>query len=201
MPGSYATAGSPVMVVVADSDLWIEANFKETELTHVRPGQPATVELDTYPDTECTGTVDSIAQATGAEFAVLPAQNAIGQLGQGGAAHAGAHRRHVPGRRSPLRVGMSTDGRGRHRPQPARSAPSRGLAGLRPVERAGRCAAAAGDERRRARRPVTVRIARLITVAIMLATIMQALDTTIANVALPTMQGSCRRRRTGSPGC
>jgi membrane fusion protein (multidrug efflux system) len=78
VPGSYATAGTPVMVVVADTDLWIEANFKETELTRVRPGQAVTVRIDTYPDTECTGHVASIAQATGAEFAVLPPQNASG---------------------------------------------------------------------------------------------------------------------------
>ncbi len=78
VPGSYATAGVPVMVVVADSDLWVEANFKETELTLVRPGQEALVKVDTYPDAECTGKVASIAQATGAEFAVLPPQNASG---------------------------------------------------------------------------------------------------------------------------
>ena len=78
VPGSYATAGSPVMVVVADTDLWIEANFKETELTRVRPGQKAVIHVDTYPDAQCTGTVQSISQATGAEFAVLPPQNASG---------------------------------------------------------------------------------------------------------------------------
>lgn len=78
VPGSYATAGVPIMVVVADTDLWIEANFKETELTLVRPGQAATIRVDTYPDAECTGKVASIAQATGAEFAVLPPQNASG---------------------------------------------------------------------------------------------------------------------------
>jgi len=78
VPGSYATAGVPVMVVVADTDLWIEANFKETELTLVRPGQKAIIFVDTYPDAQCTGTVASIAQATGAEFAVLPPQNASG---------------------------------------------------------------------------------------------------------------------------
>lgn len=78
IPGNYATAGTPVIVVVADTDLWVEANFKETELTRVRPGQPVTVRVDTYPDMECTGKVTSIAQATGAEFAVLPPQNASG---------------------------------------------------------------------------------------------------------------------------
>jgi membrane fusion protein (multidrug efflux system) len=78
VPGSYATAGVPIMVVVADTDLWVEANFKETELTLVRPGQQAVVKVDTYPDAECRGSVLSIAQATGAEFAVLPPQNASG---------------------------------------------------------------------------------------------------------------------------
>ena len=78
VPGSYATAGIPIMAVVADTELWIEANFKETELTLVRPGQSATISVDTYPDAQCKGTVTSIAQATGAEFAVLPPQNATG---------------------------------------------------------------------------------------------------------------------------
>jgi len=78
VPGSYATAGVPIMAVVADTDLWIEANFKETELTLVRPGQPATFHVDTYPGIAWRATVASIAQATGAEFSILPAQNATG---------------------------------------------------------------------------------------------------------------------------
>ena len=78
VPGSYATAGQPAIVVVADTDLWIEANFKETELTRVRVGQPVTITIDTYPDMKCTGKVTSLAQSTGAEFAVLPPQNATG---------------------------------------------------------------------------------------------------------------------------
>lgn len=78
VPGSYATTGAPSIVVVADRDLWVEANFKETELTRVRPGQPATLRIDAYPDARCRGEVASIAQATGAEFAVLPPQNASG---------------------------------------------------------------------------------------------------------------------------
>ena len=108
VPGSYATAGVPAMVVVADTDLWIEANFKETELTLVRPGQTAIVKVDTYPDAECTGRVASIAQATGAEFAVLPPQNASGNWVK--------VVQRIPVRISvacregdpPLRVGMST---------------------------------------------------------------------------------------------
>ncbi|MGH6816584.1 MAG: HlyD family secretion protein, partial [Hyphomicrobiaceae bacterium] len=57
---------------------WIEANFKETELTHVRPGHSATVVLDIYPDIVWTAEVESISPATGAEFALLPPQNASG---------------------------------------------------------------------------------------------------------------------------
>jgi len=108
VPGSYATAGVPVMVVVADTDLWIEANYKETELTRVRPGQKAVIHIDTYPDSQCSGVVTSIAQATGAEFAVLPPQNASGNWVK--------VVQRIPVRVSvtcregdpPLRVGMST---------------------------------------------------------------------------------------------
>ena len=108
VPGSYATAGVPIMVIVADTDLWIEANFKETELTLVRPGQEAIIKVDTYPDAECTGKVASIAQATGAEFAVLPPQNASGNwvkvVQRIPVRIAVACREGDP----PLRVGMST---------------------------------------------------------------------------------------------
>jgi len=108
VPGSYATAGVPVMIVVADSDLWIEANFKETELTRVRSGQKVLIHVDTYPEAECHGTVSSISQSTGAEFAVLPPQNASGNWVK--------VVQRIPVRLSvacregdpPLRVGMST---------------------------------------------------------------------------------------------
>jgi membrane fusion protein (multidrug efflux system) len=78
MVGRYVTPGGPAMSVVADHDIWIEANYKETELTHVEPGQPVVVHVDTYPDREWRGSVESISQATGAEFSVIPAQNASG---------------------------------------------------------------------------------------------------------------------------
>jgi membrane fusion protein (multidrug efflux system) len=76
--GQYVAAGNPLMSVVADSETWIEANFMETDLTNVRPGQPTTVRIDSYPGREWTGHVLSISQATGAEFSVLPPQNASG---------------------------------------------------------------------------------------------------------------------------
>lgn len=76
--GQYVQPGSPVMSIVADSNVWIEANFKETDLTHVEPGQAVDVRVDTYPDRHWRGKVASISQATGAEFSVIPAQNATG---------------------------------------------------------------------------------------------------------------------------
>ncbi|MFI5000741.1 MAG: HlyD family secretion protein [Reyranellales bacterium] len=108
VPGSYAVTGVPSIAVVADTDLWIEANFKETELTRVRIGQPVTITVDTFPDMHCTGKVTSLAQSTGAEFAVLPPQNATGNWVK--------VVQRIPVRSSvickegdpPLRVGMST---------------------------------------------------------------------------------------------
>jgi membrane fusion protein (multidrug efflux system) len=76
--GSYVQPGTPVMTIVADSGMWIEANFKETDLTHVATGQPVDIRIDTYPDRHWRGRVESISQATGAEFAVIPSQNATG---------------------------------------------------------------------------------------------------------------------------
>ena len=76
--GTYVERGAPVMSLVADSAVWVEANFKETQLTHLRPGQSATIEVDTYPGRKWHGRVQSISEATGSEFAVLPAQNATG---------------------------------------------------------------------------------------------------------------------------
>jgi len=77
-PGKYVAPGTPVMALVADSSFWVEANLKETELTHVQPGQDVTIHVDTYPDFTFTGSVTSISPATGSEFSVIPAQNASG---------------------------------------------------------------------------------------------------------------------------
>ena len=76
--GDRVEAGRPAFAIVTDGGVYVEANFKETDLEWVRPGQSATVEIDTYPGREWTGKVASIAQATGSEFAVLPPQNASG---------------------------------------------------------------------------------------------------------------------------
>lgn len=77
-PGEYVSAGSVVFSLVGTEDVWVQANYKETELTYVKVGQRATVHVDTYPDVEFTGQVVSISPATGAEFAILPPQNATG---------------------------------------------------------------------------------------------------------------------------
>ncbi|MBI1773791.1 MAG: HlyD family secretion protein [Proteobacteria bacterium] len=77
-PGDYVKAGTPVFSLVALDRVWIEANMKETDLTYVRAGQRATINVDTYPDLAWTARVDSVSAATGAEFSVLPAQNATG---------------------------------------------------------------------------------------------------------------------------
>ena len=76
--GQYIRAGEPVMAIVADKGMWIEANYKETELTYVRPGQDVRIWVDTYPDQEWHGTVASLSQASGAEFSLLPPQNSTG---------------------------------------------------------------------------------------------------------------------------
>lgn len=76
--GAYASEGTPVVSVVANHQPWIEANFKETDLTWIRPGQSVAIKVDSYPGKTWHGYVKSIAQATGAEFSVLPPQNASG---------------------------------------------------------------------------------------------------------------------------
>ncbi|WP_416306602.1 HlyD family secretion protein [Neptunicella sp. SCSIO 80796] len=77
-PGQYLVAGQTSMTLIVNNNLWVEANFTETGLTHVKPGQPVTIKIDTYPDAEWTGTVESLSPATSAEFSVIPAQNATG---------------------------------------------------------------------------------------------------------------------------
>lgn len=77
-PGDHVKVASPLLAIVAATRPWVEANFKETELTHVRPGQTATVVLDIYPELTWQAEIVSISPATGAEFALLPPQNASG---------------------------------------------------------------------------------------------------------------------------
>lgn len=76
--GERVERGVPVFSLIEDRTIWIEANFKETQLTHMREGQSASVIADAYPQTEWSARVAAIAPATRAEFAVLPPQNASG---------------------------------------------------------------------------------------------------------------------------
>jgi len=77
-PGEYVEDGEPVFSLVAAGAAWVEANLKETNLTNIRVGQKATVVVDAYPDQVFEAEIASISPATGAEFAVLPPQNATG---------------------------------------------------------------------------------------------------------------------------
>jgi membrane fusion protein (multidrug efflux system) len=78
--GNWVQPGQPLMMLVPlnTSDLWIQANYKETQLTHVYVGQTATVQLDLYPGVEFAGKVDSIMAGTGSAFSLLPPENATG---------------------------------------------------------------------------------------------------------------------------
>ena len=76
--GEYAQAGKPVFSLIQNQPIWVEANLKETQLTHIQPGQQATIVVDAYPDKIWESVVNSIAPATGAEFSILPPQNASG---------------------------------------------------------------------------------------------------------------------------
>lgn len=77
-PGEWVEEGEPVFTIVDQDRSWIEANLKETQLTHVDVGQSVDIAIDSYPDASWTGRVASISAATGAEFALIPPQNASG---------------------------------------------------------------------------------------------------------------------------
>jgi membrane fusion protein (multidrug efflux system) len=77
-PGEWVEEGQPVFTIVDQAQSWIEANLKETQLTHVRVGQTVAIAIDSYPDHAWSGRVASISAATGAEFALIPPQNASG---------------------------------------------------------------------------------------------------------------------------
>jgi membrane fusion protein (multidrug efflux system) len=78
--GQVVQPGQPLLALVAIDDVWVTANFKETQLQHMRPGQRATIDVDAYGGREFTGQVDSIAGATGARFSLLPPENATGNF-------------------------------------------------------------------------------------------------------------------------
>lgn len=76
--GDYIAASTPVFALVSTSDIWIEANFKESQLAHMRPGDAATITIDRFPDKHFSGVVTSVSPSTGSQFSMLPPENATG---------------------------------------------------------------------------------------------------------------------------
>ncbi len=79
-PGQFVQAGQTLLSVTSDAGAWVVANFKETEVARMRPGQPATIRLDGYHGVVFHGKVESLSGATGARFALLPPDNASGNF-------------------------------------------------------------------------------------------------------------------------
>ena len=79
--GQFVQAGQPLLAIVqGNQDTWVSANFKETQLARMRPGQKAEIEVDAYPGVTFHGQVESLAAATGARFSLLPPDNATGNF-------------------------------------------------------------------------------------------------------------------------
>ncbi|MCP1496256.1 membrane fusion protein (multidrug efflux system) [Pseudomonas migulae] len=78
--GRFVTPGVSLLDIVPVHDVWVVANFKETQLEHIHPGQPVRITVDGYPDTALTGVVDSFAPGSGAAFSLLPPDNATGNF-------------------------------------------------------------------------------------------------------------------------
>jgi membrane fusion protein (multidrug efflux system) len=77
--GAYVQTGQSLLALVP-SQVWVVANFKETQLTHMRPGQPVRIHVDAYPQHEYQGKVDSLQAGTGSRFSLLPPENAVGNF-------------------------------------------------------------------------------------------------------------------------
>jgi membrane fusion protein (multidrug efflux system) len=78
--GQLVAPGQPLLTLVADTSVWINANFKETQLADIRVGQPVELEVDSYPGCVAEGKVESLSAATGAKFALLPPDNSTGNF-------------------------------------------------------------------------------------------------------------------------
>lgn len=76
--GRFVAAGAPIFSVIDDANPWVDANPKETDITYLRLGQKATLDVDSFPDRTFTGTVIAVSPGTGSQFSILPAQNATG---------------------------------------------------------------------------------------------------------------------------
>ncbi len=80
LPGQYVNPGQPLLSVVDDSDVWVLANFKETQIDKIRAGQSVDIAVDSYPGLELKGRVESLQSGTGAVFSLLPPENATGNF-------------------------------------------------------------------------------------------------------------------------
>ena len=98
-PGKYLAASTTAFYLIAAEHVWVDATPKETELTYVRPGQPVTITVDTYPGADWHGVVQSISPAAAQQFSLLPAQNTSGNWVK-------------VVQRIPLRVRVDTTGKG-----------------------------------------------------------------------------------------
>jgi membrane fusion protein (multidrug efflux system) len=78
--GRFVMAGTPVFSVIDTSKPWVDANPKESDFTYVTVGQPVSIDVDAFPDHVFKGTIGSLSPGTGAQFAILPPQNATGNF-------------------------------------------------------------------------------------------------------------------------
>ncbi len=78
LPGEYINVGAPLFFIVDYENIWVEANFKETDIKNIKPNQTASVEIDTYPGKKFAAKVISITPASGSEFSLLPPENSSG---------------------------------------------------------------------------------------------------------------------------
>ncbi|MDB5563981.1 MAG: transporter [Tardiphaga sp.] len=78
--GRFIPAGTPILSVIDDAKPWVDANLKESDFTYIAVGQPVTIDVDAFPDHVFKGTVGSLSPGTGAQFAILPPQNATGNF-------------------------------------------------------------------------------------------------------------------------
>jgi membrane fusion protein (multidrug efflux system) len=76
--GDYITRGAVVFSLISVDDIWVEANFKETQITYMRPGQRVKIKIDAYSDVKFEGKVNSLTPGTGSSFSLLPPENATG---------------------------------------------------------------------------------------------------------------------------
>jgi membrane fusion protein (multidrug efflux system) len=80
MPGNIVQPAQPIYTLYDLKDLWVEANFKETQIRYLKPGDPATIAVDAFPGRRFAGKVESVGMATSSEFALIPPDNATGNF-------------------------------------------------------------------------------------------------------------------------